>query len=312
MLSLKDRIETHEAQTRWQIGFNKRQVASFIIVALLAGFALGFLTSRLTTKREPSQALLTKDANAAQEARTNFAASALFHPVAKVVRPDVLEIEGIGGVRLIGIDIPQDKPHYSEQFKKATEFVEKTVLGKKVRLAFDPETPSLPAADDSGYIPAYVYLEDETLFNAELLRQGKAFVKVSETHRFADEFRAAEKEAVLAMRGLWSPDASATIAAAPAGSAPNPTTSPLATEKKKLSPLAPADIGPNLPAFAGSSPSPVASGPTAIISSSDKMYHQSGCTYLGKTRQSIVISEARAKGYTACGRCFPSTVLKPN
>ena len=75
----------------------------------------------------------------------------------------------------------------------------------------------------------------------------------------------------------------------------------------------PSEIGPNLPALSGSSGASSPATPSeamVMTSSSDRMYHKSGCEYLGKRKQALPLSQARSSGYTACGRCYPSTTLK--
>jgi hypothetical protein len=109
-----------------------------------------------------------------------------------------------------------------------------------------------------------------------------------------------------AMRGVWGPSSSSSLASGPSLTSPPPT---LAEDKpKKLSALPPSAFGANIPAIS-SSPSAL-NEPTAWVSPSDKMYHKSSCDFLDKKKRSISLSQAKSEGYTACSRCYASTVLK--
>lgn len=43
---------------------------------------------------------------------------------------------------------------------------------------------------------------------------------------------------------------------------------------------------------------------TYYVTSSGKKYHKSTCSYLSKSRISISLSDAKAKGYSPCSRCI--------
>lgn len=43
---------------------------------------------------------------------------------------------------------------------------------------------------------------------------------------------------------------------------------------------------------------------TVYITRTGEKYHRSGCQYLRQSKISISLSDARARGYTACSRCF--------
>lgn len=45
-------------------------------------------------------------------------------------------------------------------------------------------------------------------------------------------------------------------------------------------------------------------GEIVYITATGSKYHRSGCSYLSKSKISISLSSAKAKGYTACSRCF--------
>jgi micrococcal nuclease len=57
--------------------------------------------------------------------------------------------------------------------------------------------------DKYGRILAYVYLEDGTFVNAEIIRQGYGFSYTRFPFKYLEEFRTLEREAREAKRGLW-------------------------------------------------------------------------------------------------------------
>jgi len=77
-------------------------------------------------------------------------------------------------VRLIGVDAPEtDGPYTKEEpyGREASAFTKKVTEGENVRLEYDWQK-----RDKYGRILAYVYLEDGTFLNAELIKQGYATV----------------------------------------------------------------------------------------------------------------------------------------
>ena len=83
---------------------------------------------------------------------------------------------------------------------EALRFTREVTDGKGVRLEYDRQR-----TDTYGHTLAYVYLDDGTLLNAELIRQGYAFVYTRYPFRLADEFRRYEQQARENRRGLWKP-----------------------------------------------------------------------------------------------------------
>ncbi|KKW37004.1 MAG: Micrococcal nuclease-like protein nuclease [Candidatus Peribacteria bacterium GW2011_GWB1_54_5] len=105
-------------------------------------------------------------------------------------------------VRLIGIDTPEtvhpSKP--VEEFgTQASEFTRALLLGKNVELEFDAEL-----YDKYERLLAYVFTEDDTMVQAELLRRGLAYAYLRFPFARRDEFIAYEVEARQAQLGLWS------------------------------------------------------------------------------------------------------------
>jgi micrococcal nuclease len=91
---------------------------------------------------------------------------------AQVTDGDTIRI-GDERIRLIGVDTPETKDRRKpvQYFgKEATAFTQRVVEGKHVRLEYDQQRH-----DKYGRILAYVYLDDGTFVNAEIIKQGCAF-----------------------------------------------------------------------------------------------------------------------------------------
>ncbi len=121
--------------------------------------------------------------------------------VVRVIDGDTIVVEGIGTVRLIGVDTPETvDPRRPVQYfgREASNFTRQMALGKAVQLEFDVER-----RDRYGRTLAYVYLPDGAFLNAEIIRQGYGYAYTRFPFRYLDLFRAYEREAREAGRGLW-------------------------------------------------------------------------------------------------------------
>jgi endonuclease YncB( thermonuclease family) len=308
----KERVEA-DYSPRWQVGIDRRQVIVYVCLALIGGFAFGFAAAKYTTSKESLAAL--PPARTEAMARTTTAdAPAGLQRVLRVVRGDTIEVEGTGLVRMIGIETTDGKAPrelYGAHGQQAFAFAEKTLLNQDVRIEFDPAYAASGNKDDKGQTLAYVYTEDGLLVNGEMIKRGYGMVLTSEPFRLIDDFRSYERDAMQAMRGVWGSDPSSSAIAATQPLTPDATST--GEKPRRLSPLMPSEIGPNLPAVSGASGVSTASTSneaTVLVSSAERMYHKSGCEYLGKKKQAMALSQARSSGYTACGRCYPSTTLK--
>lgn len=128
--------------------------------------------------------------------------------VARVTDGDTLVLEDGERVRLIGVDTPETvHPSKGVQYfgKEATAFTRGLVLGKRVRIDYDPANAHLGHKDKYRRTLAYVFLPDGSLLNAEIIRQGYGFAYTRFPFQRLEEFRRYEREAWEARRGLWGP-----------------------------------------------------------------------------------------------------------
>jgi len=145
--------------------------------------------------------------------------------VMKVTSGDTVVISGVGKVRLLGVQsadapslriadrsspVPQSDaggwppspPLVSGtyRFKRdqtSRDFLQKLILGKTVRLEYDPLVSS------KGERRAYVFLEDGGFVNAEMLRTGHARLDLTREFVHKAEFTRLEEEARRARIGIW-------------------------------------------------------------------------------------------------------------
>lgn len=114
----------------------------------------------------------------------------------------IVEINGMKErVRLIGVDTPETvhplKPvqHFGIE---ASAFTKRMASGKRIMLGYDWQR-----RDKFNRLLAYVYLEDGTFLNAEIIKQGYGFAYTKQPFKYLDDFRRYEKEARQNERGLW-------------------------------------------------------------------------------------------------------------
>ena len=123
------------------------------------------------------------------------------YEVFRVVDGDTVVLRDIGTVRLIGVDTPETQDprepvqHYGVE---ATAFLRSLVTGKTVRVDYDQQR-----IDKYRRTLAYLYLADGTFVNREIVRQGFGHAYLTYPFKYAEDFRAVEREAREAERGLW-------------------------------------------------------------------------------------------------------------
>lgn len=109
-------------------------------------------------------------------------------------------IDGIADVRLIGVDTPETYGGTEPYGAEASAFTESVLAGQQVALEFDAER-----IDPYGRVLAYIWLPDGSMFNETLVREGYAQVATFPPNvKYTDRFLAAQEEARIAGRGLWS------------------------------------------------------------------------------------------------------------
>ena len=132
--------------------------------------------------------------------------------VTKVIDGDTIDvtIESPQGrrkerVRLLGIDAPEkarDEKPAEPLEREATAFARRLARGEEVILTTDPGHED---RDRYGRLLRDVYLPDGRCLNVEMLREGLARAYTRFRFSRSREFRALEKEARLAQRGIWAP-----------------------------------------------------------------------------------------------------------
>ena len=129
--------------------------------------------------------------------------------VSKVVDGDTIRVDLRGlptTVRLIGVDTPElhDRRDYTSPpqpfAREAADYTRRELDGKRVRLEYERHE----RFDIYGRTLAYVFLEDGTFFNRELVRSGYARAYTRFPFRYRKQFRADEAEARRTGRGMWA------------------------------------------------------------------------------------------------------------
>lgn len=110
-------------------------------------------------------------------------------------------------IRLIGVDTPETgRPDTPVQYfgPEASDRTRTALLGKTVRLEFEPPDRPGGSVDKYGRVLSYVFTDDGQNFNLELVRlgYGRAYTKYPFSRQ--REFEAAEREARNAGIGIWN------------------------------------------------------------------------------------------------------------
>ena len=123
--------------------------------------------------------------------------------VQRVIDGDTVVLSTGEHVRYIGVDTPElhhPRKPVQPYAREAAEFNRRLVEGKKVRLEWDVQR-----RDKYTRLLAYVFLEDGTLVNAQLLRLGYGqLLTIPPDVKYVDLFVKMQKEAREAKRGLWA------------------------------------------------------------------------------------------------------------
>jgi micrococcal nuclease len=127
--------------------------------------------------------------------------------VVRVIDGDTIVVSPNEKVRLIGVDTPETvHPNKVVQCfgKDAKEFTRTMAESKSIRLVFDEANRGRHHKDRYGRTLAYVYFDDGTMLNAELIRRGYAHAYTRFPFRHVVEFRQLERIARSQAVGLWS------------------------------------------------------------------------------------------------------------
>jgi micrococcal nuclease len=181
----------------------------------------------------------------------------------RVIDGDTIVLDGQETIRLIGVDTPETKdPRKPVQYfgQEAYEFTRKLVEGKKVRLEYDQDR-----VDKYGRTLAYVYLEDGSHVNAQIILMGYGHAYTVYPFKYMEAFRNYEKVARELGLGLWA-------------SSPE-------TKKQEVQ--------------------PANENVTVYITRTGAKYHGAGCSYLRRSSIPISLKDAVQRGYTPCSRCNP-------
>jgi micrococcal nuclease len=137
-----------------------------------------------------------------------------WHTVTRVIDGDTFRIDDGTGeevkIRLIGVDAPEPR-NSGTKLKgyfgsESSCYLAQLLEGRKVRLEYD-----VSRYDRYGRTLAYVYLDDGTFVNADLVRKGYATVMtIPPNVRHADEFVKLAERARKQKKGLWKPVSSST------------------------------------------------------------------------------------------------------
>lgn len=148
--------------------------------------------------------------------------------VTKVPDGDTLVVDGVGKVRLLGIKSadappvqlgpsgPAPQPRHDppntpsapapaaiggrislKHDRPSRDFLRKAALGKTVRIEYDP------LVGPNGDRAAYLFLEDGTLLNSEMLKAGWARTDAARPFERQTEFKRLEDDARSASVGIW-------------------------------------------------------------------------------------------------------------
>jgi len=123
--------------------------------------------------------------------------------VERVIDGDTIVLAGGERIRYIGMDTPELK-HRKGEIRKmgfiARRANEKLVSGKNLILKYDVEK-----RDRYGRLLAYVYLEDGTFVNVELVKRGYAqILTIPPNVKHAGTFLKLQQEARDGKRGFWA------------------------------------------------------------------------------------------------------------
>lgn len=145
--------------------------------------------------------------NQQQDLQEERAAQELYS-VTRIADGDTFTIRKNGEdltLRLLGIDTPEKRSSFTEEEcygKEATKIITEILEGQDVRYELDKLSGEFDRYERT---LAYVYTEDGTFINAELLKRGAAkMYEKNTTHELYEVLKSLEVSAQKAGVGLWS------------------------------------------------------------------------------------------------------------
>lgn len=168
---------------------------AILIALMLANLAIGVLILRRLDAPAPTPVATTV---ATQQHGRQRAV------VARAIDGDTIELESGERVRYLGVDTPESKANQnlsSPEFygPEASDYNRELVEGQTVVLEADTTE-----TDDYGRLLRWVFLEDGTFVQAELVRNGYAFVNIiPPDDTYAGILRDLERTARAENRGVW-------------------------------------------------------------------------------------------------------------
>ena len=145
---------------------------------------------------------------------SSASAETLSGKVSWIYDGDTIKVDGVGKVRLIGIDTPEKKDSSRDDYyfrhdkipspvlrkiaNQAFLFNKEQVKNRKVKLTFAKEK-----ADSHGRTLAYVFLPDGRMLNQLLIEKGLASVYRRFNFEHKEDFLRAEQSARNQNLGLW-------------------------------------------------------------------------------------------------------------
>src|SRR5882672_9917790 len=186
---------------------SKLSLAQVFFICLVACL-LTYVTARYRFANTHSQAAVETTATEAVPQAASVAekasekeSAANYRFVTRVIEPNLLQLEDGSRVALLGIELPGEPDPTSDRFaREALAFSKGLMEGRKVRLEYE----SADSANNSNQHLAYVYLQDGTLVNAEVLKKGYAACSTDRAHLLSQDFRNYEREAHHRENGIWS------------------------------------------------------------------------------------------------------------
>jgi micrococcal nuclease len=196
-------------------------------------------------------------------------------------------------VRLIGVDTPETMhPQKAVEAygKEASQFTRNLLEGESVYLEYEAGVSKL---DKYGRTLAYVYRVPDRLFiNQEIIRQGYGHAYTKYPFKHLEAFRAQERAAQEAKKGLWGEGATI-VSDAQTATAPSTTS---ATPERRATV--------NAETVRKPTPRAQTQETTVYVTRTGAKYHRDGCRYLSRSQIPMSLSDAKLS-YSACSVCRP-------